>query len=266
MKVKPILPILLMMLTAGCAGRKANSSAVVSSSVTEPIRYSYVVRASYPHATTSYTQGLYFEQDCLWEGTGQYGASVLQRVDLESGDAKVLATLPHTEFGEGIARLHDRIYQLTWQNNVAHVYDAQSFAKVGDIPFSGEGWGLTTDGEHLYLSDGSTHIYEVDPTDFRHKRTITVTASGRVVPYLNELEWIEGKIWANVYTTDLILIINPDTGVVEGIVDLSGLLPESEVTPTTDVLNGIAYDVATKRVFVTGKNWSRLFEIELVKQ
>ena len=135
-----------------------------------------------------------------------------------------------------------------------------------DVHYTGEGWGLTTDGERLYMSNGSERIFRIDPKTFEREGSITVTVNGEPVRYLNELEWIDGKIWANVYTTDFIVIINPDTGIVEGIVDLQGLLPASETTPETDVLNGIAYDAADKRIFVTGKNWSRLFEIELTEQ
>ena len=239
--MKPSLPILLLALAAGCAGRRPAPSTTAAQAPVEPVQYTYVVKASYPHLTTSYTQGLYFDDGFLWEGTGQYGA-------------------------EGIARVKDRIYQLTWQNNTAHIYDAQTFEKLRDVRYAGEGWGLATDGETLYLSDGSEHIWEVDPATFRRGRKITVTAAGRPVQFLNELEWIEGKIWANVYTTDQIVIIDPATGTVEGVVDLAGLLPEEEITPATDVLNGIAYDAATRRIFVTGKNWSRLFEIEIVKK
>ena len=264
--MKPSLPILLLALAAGCAGRRPAPSTTAAQAPVEPMQYTYVVKASYPHLTTSYTQGLYFDDGFLWEGTGQYGPSAIQRLDLPTGRADVLVRLPQSEFGEGIARVKDRIYQLTWQNNTAHIYDAQTFEKLRDVRYAGEGWGLATDGETLYLSDGSEHIWEVDPATFRRGRKITVTAAGRPVQFLNELEWIEGKIWANVYTTDQIVIIDPATGTVEGVVDLAGLLPEEEITPATDVLNGIAYDAATRRIFVTGKNWSRLFEIEIVKK
>lgn len=264
--MKPSLPILLLALAAGCAGRRPAPATTAAQAPAEPVQYTYVVKASHPHLATSYTQGLYFDDGHLWEGTGQYGASVVQRLDLETGRAEVLVRLPQSEFGEGIARVKDRIYQLTWQNNTAHIYDAQTFEKLRDVRYAGEGWGLTADGETLYLSDGSEHIWEVDPATFRRGRKITVTAAGRPVQFLNELEWIEGKIWANVYTTDRIVIIDPATGTVEGIVDLAGLLPEREITPATDVLNGIAYDAAARRIFVTGKNWSRLFEIEIVRK
>lgn len=229
--MKPSLPLLLLTLAAGCAGRRPHRRRRLAQAPAEPVHYTYVVKASHPHLTTSYTQGLYFDDGCLWEGTGQYGASVLQRLDLPTGRAEVLARLPEHEFGEGIARVGDRIYQLTWQNNTAHIYDAQTFEKLRDVRYAGEGWGLASDGERLYLSDGSEHIWEVDPATFRRGRKITVTAAGRPVRFLNELEWIEGKLWANVYTTDQIVIIDPATGAVEGIVDLAGCCPSGRSPP-----------------------------------
>ena len=188
--MKPSLPILLLALATGCAGRRPAPSTTAAQAPVEPVQYTYVVKASYPHLTTSYTQGLYFDDGFLWEGTGQYGASAIQRLDLPTGRADVLVRLPQSEFGEGIARVKDRIYQLTWQNNTAHIYDAQTFEKLRDVRYAGEGWGLATDGETLYLSDGSEHIWEVDPATFRRGRKITVTAAGRPVQFLNELEWI----------------------------------------------------------------------------
>ena len=135
--------------------------------------------------------------------------------------------------------------------------------KIREFRYPGEGWGLTTDGEKLYMSDGTANIYTLDPATFKREKRTTVTLRGETLNFLNELEWIDGKIWANVYTTDQIVIIDPATGAVEGIVDLTGLLPEEDVTPATDVLNGIAYDAAGGRIFVTGKNWNKLFEIEI---
>lgn len=256
----------MLALVTSCAGRRAKSTSERAAAPVPPVEYTYRVKASHPHLTTSYTQGLYFEEGYLWEGTGQYGASVLQRVDPTTGKAEVLVRLPKEEFGEGIARVGDEIFQLTWQNNTVHVYDAVTLRKLRDVRYAGEGWGLTTDGRKLYMSDGSEYLWEVDPSTFRRGRKIAVTAEGRPVEFLNELEWIDGRIWANVYTTDHIVIIDPATGHVEGIIDLAGLLPQEEVTATTDVLNGIAYDAATGRIFVTGKNWSRLFEIEIIRK
>lgn len=259
-----LVPVLLVVACGGSAARSEQPAA--KAAPVQPVHYTYRVVKAYPHLTTSYTQGLQYADGVLWEGTGQYGESLLQRLDLDTGRAQVVARLPRTEFGEGIALLDGKIYQLTWQSNTAHVYDAATGEKLRDFRYPGEGWGLTTDGKKLYLSDGSANIHTLDPATFRRERHMTVTFEGRPVNLLNELEWVEGRIWANVYTTDRIVIIDPATGVVEGVVDLSGLLPEAETGPETDVLNGIAYDAAARRLFVTGKNWPKLYEIEILRK
>lgn len=152
----------------------------------------------------------------MWEGTGEYGHSRLQRIDLETGRTDVVATLPRSEFGEGIALLDGKIYQLTWENNKAYVYDAATGRQLRTFAYAGEGWGLTTDGERLYMSDGSEYLRILDPETFRVQRSVPVTFRGAPVQLLNELEWIDGKIWANVYVTDQIVIIDPASGIVEG--------------------------------------------------
>ncbi|MDE5623314.1 MAG: glutaminyl-peptide cyclotransferase [Alistipes sp.] len=259
--------VLLALSLVACGGRTARSGGSAAPEVaqqSEPATYTYRVKASYPHPTDAYTQGFLFADGILWEGTGQYGQSVVRTTDLASGRSRTVAQLPRSEFGEGIALLDGKLYQLTWHANTCHVYDAASMTKLRDFRYPGEGWGLTTDGRKLYMSDGSARIYTVDPATFRREKRTTVTYKGQPVDYLNELEWIEGKIWANVYTTEQIVIIDPASGVVEGVVDLAGILPPSEHGPETDVLNGIAYDAEAKRIFVTGKNWSRIFEIEIL--
>lgn len=255
-------------LIGGCIGCGSNTNARQHTPPTpiEPKQYGFEIVATYPHLTTSYTQGLQYADGVMWEGTGQHGESRLQRIDLVTGKADVVAELPHNDFGEGITLLGDKIYQLTWTNNRAYVYDINSERRIKIFHYTGEGWGLTTDGEKLYMTDGSPRLSTIDPETFRRTSSVTVTHRGEPVQLLNELEWIEGKIWANVYTTDKIVIIDPATGVVEGVINLEGLLPESERTPSTDVLNGIAYDSVEKRIFVTGKNWSKLFEIKLIEQ
>lgn len=265
------LLFLMAALLASCGGPAARANRHAKTTPTaaqaEPKEYTYRIVAAYPHSTTAYTQGLLWHDGLLWESTGQHGESVVGTIDLATGKTRVLAQLPHSEFGEGIAILGKRLYQLTWQSNTAHVYELEGgLEKLRDHRYPGEGWGITTDGKKLYMSDGSANIHTVDPDSFRRQGKVTVTYKGVPVEYLNELEWIDGRIWANVYTTDQIVIIDPATGVVEGVVDLTGLLPESEVTPTTDVLNGIAWDAAGKRLFVTGKNWSKLYEIEVTEK
>ena len=258
-----LLAFILAVAVASCGSQpKKKMTAVVP---TEPVKYGYKVVAEYPHLRSSYTQGLQFVDGELWEGTGEWGESALQKVDLQSGKTKVLANLPKSEFGEGITVLDGKVYQLTWTNNTVHIYDLEgNFLK--DMRYQGEGWGLTSDGKKLYMSDGTERIFRIDPATFKREATIVVTMRGEIVKYINELEWIDGRIWANVYTTDYILIINPETGVVEGLVNCEGLLPEKDMVADTDVFNGIAYDEAAKRIFVTGKRWPKLFEVEIVKQ
>ena len=248
-------------MVVSCGGKrpKANNSAVKVA----PQMVDIEVVKSFDHQQSAYTQGLQFEDGVMWEGTGEYGSSRLQYTDMATGRVTVVATLPDNHFGEGITLLGDRIYQLTWQNGIMYIYDRKTLKKVDTKRYKGEGWGLTTDGQWLYMSDGTPDIRVLDPVTLEVKRRISVVCNGASLPYLNELEWIDGKIWANVYTLNQIVIINPENGIVEKVVNLEGLLPESEYTPTTDVLNGIAYDKESGRIFVTGKNWSKLFEIRL---
>lgn len=273
MKLATIL-LLAATLLSGCGSsparsRKAPKTNTVENPAPEPRQYSYRIKAVYPHSTQAYTQGLLWYDGRLWEGTGQNGESVVQTLSLETGQSRVLARLPRSEFGEGIAILGDELFQLTWQSNTVHVYritEGGRLEKIRDHRYPGEGWGITSDGRKLYMSDGSANLYTVDPATFRREGHVTVTFRGEPVSFLNELEWIDGRIWANVYTTDQIAIIDPATGRIEGVVDLTGLLPDEDRTPTTDVLNGIAWDPDAKRLFVTGKNWCKLFEIEIIEQ
>lgn len=257
----PIIVALMSLVACGGAPKRGGSTTTA-----EPTTYSYEVVAEYPHATTSYTQGLQFVDGELWEGTGEYGRSRILRTDLATGKVLQSKKLPKEEFGEGITVLGDKLYQLTWLEGKLHIYDKATLRQIATHTYKGEGWGLTTDGERLYMSDGTSVIRVLNPTTLKEERRFGVKLRGRSVNYLNELEWIDGKIWANIYTTDHIAIINPENGTVEGLIDLKGVLPDSERTATTDVLNGIAYDKATKRIFVTGKNWSKLFEIKVFKQ
>lgn len=258
--------LLFTLLAVACGGpAPARHTPAASTPAPAPVRYSYVVQRVYAHDPANYTQGLLYADGLLWEGTGQNGASRLMKTDLKTGRSEVVARLPRSEFGEGIALLDGKVYQLTWTSNRAHVYDAATGQPAGGFTYPGQGWGLTTDGRHLYMSDGSDRLRVLDPATFERVGNIHVTLDGEPVRLLNELEWIEGKIWANVYTTDQIVIIDPRTGAVEGVVDLTGLLPEQDVTPSTDVLNGIAYDAQHKRIFVTGKCWNKLFQIALTE-
>lgn len=249
-----------MVVSCGNMRQKKNKT----QSVTYAQQAQIEVVKSFSHQTDAYTQGLQFVDGLMWEGTGEYGSSRLQYTDLATGVTTVVAKLPDDHFGEGITLLGDKIYQLTWLNGVMHIYDRATLQKVAEKSYKGEGWGLTTDGQWLYMSDGTPDIRVLDPQTMEVKRRISVLCNGVSLNYLNELEWIDGKIWANVYTLNQIVVIDPDSGAVEYIVDLEGLLPDSEKTPTTDVLNGIAYDSKSGRIFVTGKNWSKMFEIKLL--
>ena len=225
-------------------------------------RYKIEVVKAYPHDTGSYTQGLFWHDGSLYESTGLNGKSTFRKVDLQSGQA--LTKLPFNKkyFVEGSVILEDKLYILTWTNKVVFIYDADTLEYRSTYSYPREGWGLTTDGKSLISSDGSSRIYFLTP-ELKFERSINVTLNGRAVRYLNELEWIDGRIWANVYTTDTIVIINPDTGIVEATVDCEGLLPERLRTYDTDVLNGIAVD-SEGRIFLTGKNWPELYEVKLV--
>ena len=226
--------------------------------------YDYNIVAEYPHSNRSYTQGLQYVDGVMWEGTGREGRSHLQRINLNTGEIDIVASLPDSEFGEGITHYKDGIYQLTWLDKKAYHYDSKGNI-IKTIPYRGEGWGITTDGERLYMSDGTATIRQVNPETFATEKSICVTYNGEPLGMLNELEWIDGHIWANVYLTDAIVEIDPKTGVVLGYIDLPALRARLHNNPEAEALNGIAYDAHTKHLFVTGKDWNRLFEIEIVK-
>ncbi len=253
-------------LLFSCGGGRKEGDTDTAKRKVVPDRYTYSVTAEYPHSRTSYTQGLQFVDGILWESTGNYGKSQLQRVDIETGETDIVAKLPSREFGEGMTVLGGRIWWLTWRNGKARIYDRQSGKQVDEAKYKGEGWGLTSNGKMLYMSDGTDRIRVIDPENFEQKGTISVVCNGESLDYLNELEWIDGKIWANIYTLNQIVIINPADGIVEGIVDLTGILPLTERDESTDVLNGIAWDAEQGRIFVTGKNWSKLYQIEVFKR
>ena len=228
--------------------------------------YSYRVVNEYPHDGNAYTQGLIFYEGELYEGTGLYGYSSLRRVELETGNVLQIYELDNEYFGEGITIYNDRIIQLTWKENLGFVYDRQSFEPIDSFNYSTEGWGITHDGIKLIMSDGSSTLYFLDPVTLDKIGSIEVTAAGEPIRSLNELEYINREIFANIYRTDRIARINPATGNVIAWIDLSGMLKYKDTTPQTDVLNGIAFDSDSDRLFVTGKKWQKLFEIELVKR
>jgi glutamine cyclotransferase len=229
-----------------------------------PLQYSYKVINTYPHDDEAYTQGLLFKNNILYESTGLYGHSSLRKTDLKSGTVKQIENLEARYFGEGIALLNNLIYQLTWRESVCNIYDAGTLTLQHQVNYAGEGWGLTDDGKQLIMSNGSHFIRFMSALDLKPQKQLEVCTPQGYVAQLNELELIEGELWANIYTTHLIARIDTSSGAVLGFIHLDGVLPTALRTAHTDVLNGIAYDAERKRIFVTGKNWKQLFEIKPV--
>ena len=231
----------------------------------KPKEYGIKVVKEYPHDETSYTQGLFFQGDHLIETTGQKGESTLRKVDLNTGKALKRFDFDRKYFLEGSVELNGKIFILTWLNKVAFIYDASSLEYLQTFSYPREGWGLTTDGTQLIASDGSSKLFFMDER-FQLKKTLQVRLDGKPLRALNELEWIGGKVWANVYLTDMIVVIDPQTGNVEAKIDCTGLLPEALRDEYTDVLNGIAFNPADGKLYLTGKYWKRLYEVELVER
>ena len=225
--------------------------------------YSYEVIKIWPHDRNAFTQGLVFLDGTLLESTGLNGQSTLRKVDLKTGAVLKQVKVPAQYFAEGLAVLGGKIFQLTWQNGKGFVYDLESFHWEKEFAYEGEGWGLTTDGQWLILSDGTPRIRFLDPGTFEVKRVISAFDQSRPIKQLNELEYIKGEIFANIWRTDYVVRIDPATGRVLGIINFAGLLAPKDYDKNTDVLNGIAYDATGDRLFVTGKRWPKLFEVRL---
>ena len=233
---------------------------------TSPRAYSYAVKAVYDHDKDAYTQGLFYHEGFLYEGTGQRGQSSVRKVNLTDGKVLKRQTLERKLFGEGIVYFEGLIYQLTWNSQVGIVYNAEDLSENQRFYYTGEGWGLTTDSIYLIRSDGSNKLFFHKPGDFSLHKTIEVYTNSGPLDKLNELEYINGRIYANIYQQNQIAIINPSNGVVEGMIDLKGILQKQYRTSHEDVLNGIAFDAKNNRMFVTGKYWPKLFEIELISR
>ena len=234
-------------------------------SASETPVYTYNVINVYPHDRNAFTQGLIFEDGEFIEGTGLYRRSSLRRVSIESGNVLKYHELPPHLFGEGVTIYGNKIIQLTWKSNVGFVYDKDSFELLQEFNYPTEGWGITYDGKHLIMSDGTANLYFLNPETFEEGKRIVVHDITGAVDRLNELEYVDGQVFANVFQTDRIARINPETGKVIGWIDLTGILSREDRRTPVDVLNGIAYDAEKKRLFITGKLWPKLFEIELIR-
>lgn len=252
-------PALAVFLLQACAG--SESSAPVQAAPEAPV-YGYEIVRQYPHDPEAFTQGLIFRDGFLYESTGQVGRSTLRKVRLETGEVVQRYPIPNDMFGEGLTDWGSQLIQLTWVTNVGFVYDLASFKELRRFTYAGEGWGITQDGTRLIMSDGSPNLRFLDPSTFVEQSRLNVHDQNGSVDDLNELEFVKGSVYANVWLTERIAIISPESGRVTAWVDLTGLRPR-QGAPGDDVLNGIAYDAAGDRLFVTGKLWPRLFEIRL---
>ncbi|MFW2439855.1 MAG: glutaminyl-peptide cyclotransferase [Arenicellales bacterium] len=228
--------------------------------------YDYEVVNTYPHDPTAFTQGLIFKEGYLYESTGKYGHSSLRKVELETGKLVKNKNIDDDIFAEGLTHYNQQLIQLSWKAGTAFIYDEDSFDLIKKYSYPGEGWGLTSHNKQLILSDGSSVLRFLDPVTFKETRRLSVSQSGRPIEHLNELEMVNGNIFANVWLTDHLVIISPDSGQVLGVVDLTHLLKKYSLNTRESVLNGIAYDPVGDRLFVTGKYWPKLFEIRLISQ
>jgi len=259
--------VIVSLLRSGPANQHdaASSPSSRGSDESRARQLSYEVVNSYPHDPTSFTQGLLWHDGALYESTGLEGQSKLRRLEFPSGRVLKEIRLSSDLFGEGLALADNRLIQLTWKSHRGFVYDLETFRQLQEFSYDTEGWGLTYDSKNLIVSDGSSNLFYLDPQTFKPIRKLAVTMNGKPLTELNELEFIEGEVWANIWQTDLIVRIDPSTGRVTSFLNLKGILAPSDKTGREDVLNGIAYDAEHKRIFITGKLWPRIFEIHTTK-
>lgn len=268
--LSPAAALAAALALAACRGTDATRTAdtattpSVSTPANGPANYAAVVVQSYPHDPSAFTEGLFYRDGKLYEGTGLEGKSEVRRVDLATGTVEARRTLDPKYFGEGIVAFGNTLYELTWKSQKAFTYDLTTLApRSQTFTYYGEGWGLTTDGESLIMSDGTARLRFLDPKTFAVRRTLDVHDGSSPVSQLNELEWVKGEIYANVWQSMQIVRIDPKSGAVTGWVDLSGTIPLADRTGREDVLNGIAYDAERDKLYVTGKYYSRLYEVRL---
>lgn len=239
------------------------SNANAQSSNTDEINPDYTIVARYPHDVNAFTQGLIFEDGYIYESTGRYGKSEIRKVDLTTGEVLKSIALPGNRFGEGLASQGDNLVSLTWRSGEAYIWDKENFAKINQSKIKGEGWGLTFDGEFLIMSNGKSELRFLDPKSLKLIKKIKVRENGKKVKNINELEYIEGKVFANIWKKSKVAIIDPKTGNVDKWLDLSALVSEVGTADVDAVLNGIAFDKETHRLFITGKMWPNVYEIKL---
>lgn len=261
--------VLLFLFTACNNDSSVNNDtnpATAANTIAPPANIGYNIINSFPHDTSSFTEGLIWQNNTLYESTGLKGKSRLMKIDLKNGKSTQAISLDPSLFGEGIAILNNKIYQLTWENHKVYVYDEKTLKKLKEFTWEHEGWGMTTNGTDLIISTGSSNLYLVDPETFRIKKILGVSDNNGPIGNLNELEFIDGVVYANIYESDYIIKINLSNGYVSGRIDLSELRGKSAMHVDTDknnVLNGIAYDSAKKSMYITGKNWPLVFEMKL---
>jgi glutaminyl-peptide cyclotransferase len=252
------LVLIIAVVLAGILVMTMNSGQLGNSASNKTVHYTYEIKHTYPHDTSAFTEGLIFSNSSIYESTGGSGDSSLRRVDLETGRVLQEYNLSSEYFGEGLALVDDSLIQLTWQSHIGFVYNVETFAIDQNFTYSTQGWGLTYDGNSLIMSDGSLNLTYFSPETFQVTHQVSVKDGNQSITNINELEYINGDVYANVWMTNRIAIINPQTGQVKGWIDLSGLYQSNDFN---SVLNGIAYDQQTGRLFVTGKNWPNLYEI-----
>lgn len=263
--MKKILSFTLISIFGLACGNNNNEETVIASGIPAPAVMNYTVVNVFPHDTAAFTEGFEFHDGVLYESTGQYGFSWLSKNELTTGKEISKAKLANQFFGEGITILNGKIYQLTYKENKCFVYDSATFKKLNEFTYEGEGWGMTNDGKHLIMDNGSNNLYFRDPETFKIVETVGVVDNNGGVSMINELEYVDGAIYSNIYLKDYILKIDPKSGHVLAKADLGGLKEKSlqgAFYDKADVLNGIAYDKAGKRFFITGKNWAKIFEVK----
>lgn len=259
-------PLLAKIFTEGNSYDVTHNITILSD--TKPTLYTYNIIETYPHDINAYTQGLEFKGDTLYESTGQYKQSSLRKTDYRTGEVLQKVELADAYFAEGLTILNDKIYQLTWQEKTGFIYNLSDFKKTGTFVYgkSKEGWGLCNNGAHIYKSDGTEKIWTLNPETLAEESYIQLYTNTSKIPKVNELEWVNGKIYANIYQKDAIAIVDPANGAVEGVIDLSDLKSKVTQHDKLDVLNGIAYHGEENVLFITGKNWDTLFKIEVIQK